>query len=160
MNDQVAEGTVLEKTSRGRRRQLVVRMYLCLAVFLGAFAVPGEPWWILLALLPLIYAFTLYAKLIRPIVGELTEKRDPELDERELMVRNHAYYHAYRLLSAVFGLFLAYLLFATVFFRDAGLPVPSTLGDFAQLALLLAYLVMSLPASVVAWTEPDPVPDK
>ncbi len=44
MSDQVAEGTILERTSRSRRRQLVARMYLCLVVFLGAFAIPGEPW--------------------------------------------------------------------------------------------------------------------
>ncbi len=75
------------------------------------------------------------------------------------MIRNRVYYHAYRMLSIVFGLTLAYALFATVFLRDAGLPVPNTLGDFAQLTLLLAYLVMSLPASVVAWTEPNSEPE-
>ena len=158
MSDQVAEGTVLGRTSRTRRRRLVTRMYLCLVVFLGAFAIPGEPWWILLALIPMFYALALYAKLIRPIAQELTDKKDPELDERELMIRNRAYYHAYRMLSIVFGLSLAYALFVTVFFRDAGLPVPKTWVNFAHLTLLLAYLVVSLPASVVAWTEPAPEP--
>ncbi len=120
------------------------------------FAIPGVPWWKLLALVPLFYALFLYVKVIAPIVEELTDRGDPELDERELMIRNRAYYHAYKMLSVVFGLSLTYALFTTVFFRDAGLPVPKMVGKFAQLALLLAYLVVALPASVIAWAEPDP----
>lgn len=159
MNDQVAEGTILEKTSQGRRRHLVVRMYLCLAVTVGMFVVASEHWWILLALMPMVYAFALYTKLIQPIAKDLTEKTDRELDERELMIRNRAYYHAYRMLSVVFGLSIAYALFVKVFFSDVNLPVPETLGAFAVLILLLAHLVVSFPASVVAWTEPDPEPE-
>lgn len=158
MSDRVAEGTILEDVSQGRRRLLVVRMYLCLTATVGIFAVAGEHWWIILAIVPFVYAIALYAGAIQPIAQDLTDREDPELDERELMVRNRAYYHAYRALGIIFALSLAYALLATVSFGDANLPVPRKLSDFALLILLLAHLLVSLPASVVAWTEPDPEP--
>jgi hypothetical protein len=42
----------------------------------------------------------------------------------------------------------------------ADLPMPSTLNAFTLLVLLLSHLAISLPASVVAWTEPDPLFDE
>ena len=36
------------------------------------------------------------------------------------------------------------------------LPTPQTTYDFGTLGVLVAFLPGSLPASVAAWTEPDP----
>ena len=140
---------------RDRRRLLVISMYLSLAATTGIFKFAGGSWWIILAAVSFVFAFALYGKVIRPIAHDLTEKEDPELDERELMVRNRAYYQAYRALGIIFALALASAAFFTVFFGADELPVPGTLSDFALLMMLLGYLLISLPASIVAWTEPD-----
>ena len=156
MDDRATEGSVLESVGRDRRRLWVASMYLSLAATAGIFAVAGERWWIVLAVIPFVFASALYGKVIQPIVRGLTEKEDPELDERELMVRNRAYRRAYQALGAIFVLVLASAASFTVFFGAESLPVPRTLRDFALLTLLLGYLLISLPASIVAWTEPDP----
>jgi hypothetical protein len=115
-----------------------------------------------LSLGALFVAFSLYAKLLLPIMRELTAKKDPELDERQLAVRNRAYYYAYGILAGVFGLSVLYAMVATLPGSAGGadLPMPSTLNAFTLLILLISHLAISLPASVVAWTEPDPLFDE
>ena len=153
-----ADGSVLQTVSRGCRRRLVVAMYLCLAAVTLLFGFAPSDSWFVLALGLLVVAFTLYAKLLIPIMKEVTGKKDPELDERQLLVRDRANGRAYGVLGAIFLSVVLYAMLAASpgLLGGVDLPTPRTAFDFALLILLFAHLVVSLPAAMVAWTEPDP----
>ena len=141
--------------SRGRRRRWMLAMYLCAAAVVLWLAFGGDHWSLWLAIAPMLVAVTIYFKLVVPIREALTEKEDRELDERQLVVRNRAYFYAFRILGVVvFGAVLYGALTAGQTWP--ALPTPQTTSDFGTVGLLAAFLLGSLPASVAAWTEPDP----
>ena len=145
--------------SQGRRRRWVFAMYLCMTAVPLWVAFGGNHWSVWLAIVPLIVATALYFKLIVPLREALTEKGDRELDERELVVRNRAYFYAFRILGIViFGAVLYGALAAGPAWSE--LPTPRTTSDFGALGILAAFLLGSLPASAAAWTEPDPELDE
>lgn len=157
MNDPVSGSAGMPYVSRGRRRRWVLAMYLCLAAVALWVAFGDNHWSVWLAIVPLVAAATLYFKLIMPIREALTEKEDRELDERELVARNRAYFYAFRILGIViFGAVLYGALAAGSAWSE--LPTPRTTSDFGALGILTAFLLGSLPASAAAWTEPDPEP--
>jgi hypothetical protein len=75
-------------------------------------------------------------------------REDGEPDERELAVRNAAYFEAYRV--------LALYSFLLVVFALSGSSAATVLPQLAMPLLVLAY---TLPQAVVLWTEPD-VPEE
>lgn len=75
-------------------------------------------------------------------------REDGEPDERELAVRNAAYFEAYRV--------LALYSFLLVVFALIGSNTASVLPQLAMPLLVMAY---TLPQAVVLWTEPD-VPEE
>jgi hypothetical protein len=85
--------------------------------------------------------------------GVFPQQRARLLDERELQARDRAHYIAYRILrwtlccagaAIVFG-----MNFAPTFF----------LKNSPTLLWALVIFVLSLPQSVILWTEPEPLPD-
>lgn len=154
MNDPVSGSAGTPYVSRGRRRRWILAMYLCAAAVVLWFTFGDNHWSLWLAVVPMIAAATLYFKLVVPIRESLTEKEDRALDERQLAVRNRAYFYAFRLLGLmVFGA----VLYGASAAGSGGpeLPMPRTTSDFGTLGVLVAFLLGSLPASVAAWTEPD-----
>lgn len=134
-------------------------MYLCVAAVVLWLAFGGNRWSVWLAVAPLIVTATLYFKLVMPIAQALTEKKDRELDERQLAARNRAYFHAFRILGlVVFGAVLYGALAAGAV--ESELPTPRTISDFGTLGVLVAFLLDSLPAAAAAWAEPDPEPEE
>jgi hypothetical protein len=106
----------------------------------------------------------------QPAPGELKKLKDQGVsakqahamfsrpaDERQRAIREHAQAVSYRILGPVIVLVALYLIFATTFLDHAWLP--ST--EIEQVGLLagFALLFSTLPAAVIAWSEPDPVPD-
>ncbi len=89
--------------------------------------------------------FTLLAcwLLIYMATGFLSDKWEEQLDERQQRVRDRAYRYAYLGLAGV-----AFVVYLTGNELGSG-----TLAMY----VLLSYAVM--PSSVVAWLEPDPVPN-
>lgn len=85
-------------------------------------------------------------------------KKAPDLDERQLSVRNAAHYHAYQILRIVLVTITVAPLAADLY-AGVSLPLSLTSWHFQGLFFFYANLTISLPASVVAWTEPDPSPD-
>ena len=81
--------------------------------------------------------------LIFMTTGFIGDKREKELDERQRDVRNRAHRYAYLLLAGV-----AFIVYWTSAELDNG-----TLGMY----VLLSYAV--LPSSVIAWLEPNPIPE-
>ena len=157
MNDRMDGEAVPRTMCRRRRRRLVTVASFVLVVVALAFAfAKGER--MDLAFGFLLVTFLLYVVALHPVM-DLTQKRVSKLDERELGIHGRAYFRAYRALGIIFGLTLAYMTLAATphevqmhYGTDFALPTSS---QFSFLSLLYAYLLISLPAAMVAWTEPD-----
>lgn len=106
----------------------------------------------------------------QPAPGELNKLKDQGVsarqakavltrpaDERQRAVREHAEAISYRILSPLIVVVVLYLIFATRFLDHAWLP--STETEKVALLAGFALLFSTLPAAVIAWSEPDPVPD-
>ena len=155
---------VNEDSSRARRRLMVTLMYLGYAVPLTVFVVgsslvrnPDAPVplsaWLLLLALNAFIVFSLVAfSALRAAVQRVADQRDTLLDERQTTVRNDAYRHAYHIFTGAVSLPLMYIMAAASF--GWWLPPASNLGFMYG---AIAWLMITLPTSVVAWTEPDPV---
>jgi hypothetical protein len=107
----------------------------------------------------------------RPARGELKTLRDQGVsakeahamftrpaDERQRAIREHAQAVAYRILGPVIVVLALYVIFATPVLGHAWLP--STQSEQVGLLAGFALLFSTLPAAVIAWSEPDPVPDE
>jgi hypothetical protein len=143
---------------RAPRRALVVAVYLGFLVFMaimyrGAFSEPRWPGW-LAVLAVLVFGATAFG-FVRLVTapGYCADTLDRQLDERQRLVRDHAYRGAYYLVTLLFGLFALAVMYAA---GDDG-----TWPSLRQAALLLPWLSFipgSLPTAFVAWSEPD-LPD-
>lgn len=159
MSAPATRSSTLHTMSRGRRRALVLVMQLGMAAWALTFAFTGATSWSVMVLsfcLQLLYA-TIFFRFLQPVMAEVIRK-DRDLDERELSLRNAAHYHAYQILVVAISTVTVAPLGASLYF-GVDLPLPMTGRHFAALFLLFMNLSLSLPASVVAWTEPDPEPE-
>jgi hypothetical protein len=106
----------------------------------------------------------------QPARGELKTLRDQGVsakeahamftrpaDERQRAIREHAQAVSYRILGPVIVVPALYIIFVTPVLAHAWLP--STQSEQVALLAGFALLVGTLPAAVIAWSEPDPVPD-
>jgi hypothetical protein len=77
----------------------------------------------------------------------------PLLDEREVHERDHAHYTAYRILRLSVGimgfLYVAGMIAAPTFVAN----------NISNLLWIFIVFVLSLPQSVILWTEPEPLAD-
>lgn len=78
-------------------------------------------------------------------------------DERQRAIRQRAQAVSYRIVGPVIVVVALYLIFAPTFFERVWLP--STQGEQVGLFAGFALLFSTLPAAVIAWSEPDPVPE-
>ena len=157
MNDHMGEKPSM--MGRRRRRRLVTVAYFFLTVVALVFAFAKSER-IDVAMIFLLVAFVFFVVQLLPVMQGLTQKKVSELDERELGVHGRAYFRAYRVLGVVCGLTLMYMALAATpqevqmhYGTDFTMPTPS---QFSFLGLFYTYLLISLPAAMVAWTEPDP----
>lgn len=81
--------------------------------------------------------------LIFMTTGFISDKWEEHLDERQRYVRNFAHRYAYLWLAGV-----AVIVYVT---RDN--------ANFTTLAMYVLLHYMVLPSSVIAWLEPDPIPE-
>lgn len=138
---------------------LVLVMQLSMVAYALALAFAGfDSWSVVLLVICLQSLYmVIFSRFLRPVMKEVI-KETPDLDERELSVRNQAHYSAYQVLKVVLTIVTAAPLAASLYF-GVDLPLRITHWHFAALYLLFMNLSISLPASVVAWTEPDPEPE-
>lgn len=162
MSIPTAKRSALHTMSRRRRRALVLVMQLGVVAYALALAFTGaELWWVLVLsiCLQLLYG-VIFFRFLRPIMSEVI-KKNPDLDERELSLRNQAHYSAYQVLVTVVSAVTAVTaapLFASLYF-GVNLPLHVTRWHFLAVFSLFMNLSISLPASVIAWTQPDPAPE-
>ena len=91
------------------------------------------------------------AVLFTSWVWHAANQPDPELDERQLRVRDRAYLQSYRVLAGATVVATVYGALAW----DNGLWLPGTWNQVQALVWGVLLLTMTLPAAVIAWTEPD-----
>lgn len=159
MSAPTAKRSALHTMSRGRRRALVLVMQLGMVAYVLAYAfMRVDSWWVLALVLcsQLLYGI-IFFRFLRPVMAEVI-KKDRDLDERELSLRNAAHYHAYQILVVAVSTVTVAPLGASLYF-GVDLPPRLTQWHFGALFLLFTNLSISLPASVVAWNEPDPAPE-
>ena len=146
---------------RSRRRALVVVLYASYALLVTCFALAersGVGLIFAAGLLPsglaLMSAFWAISQLALPYATEGTGRNEPLVDERQLQVRDRAFYRAYQILSSVFGLWVVYEGIARTNERQ-WFWVPQTFDQYQ--AIVWGYLLvsMTLPSALIAWTEPD-----
>lgn len=146
---------------RSRRRALVVTLYLAYAALVACFAFAGRSGVGLVftaGLLPagvaLMGAFWAISQLALPYATEGTGAALRKVDERQIQVRDRAFYRAYQVISVLFGLWIVYETIARTS-RLEWLWVPRTFDEYQ--AIVWGYLLvsMTLPSAIIAWTEPD-----
>jgi hypothetical protein len=149
------------RLSRGRRRLIVAGLYLLLLATVSALA--GGP-----GTMPSILGATPASYLIWLFAGQVTcfmllnysvrglLLGNEYIDERERELRDRATAVAYRVLTGAVAFLGLYPIAAMLF--KVGLPIPSTPQQLLTVLIPLAWLGMSLPQSVLAWTLPDPEP--
>lgn len=78
-------------------------------------------------------------------------------DERQRAIREHAQAVSYQILGPIIIIAIVYYLLVTSFFNQLWLP--SSHGEQFMLLVGVTLLIGTLPSAVVAWSEPDPIPD-
>ena len=149
--------------TRARRRGVVLALYGSYALLVTCFALGGRSGVGLafaLLLIPagalLLGSFYTLSQLALPYAEDASGRAT--MDERQIQVRDRAFYRAYQILSAVFGLWVVYEAIARTNSRG-WLWRPETFDEYQ--ALVWGYLLLSatLPRAFIAWTEPDPPED-
>jgi hypothetical protein len=149
--------------SRRQRRLHVLGLYggyLAVALSWALASHLGQP---LLFVLVIAFGLVFLNSLVKLGLGHkpwnITGKPDAELDERQVQLRNRVYYLAYGLLSSILGVGLIYWYIATDAQRLA-LWLPSSPVEVGAVFWGLLLLLSSLPTAVLAWLEPDFLPEE
>jgi hypothetical protein len=147
------------RLSRGRRRLIVVGLYLLLLATVSALAGGPGAMPSVLGATPVTYLIWLatsqivcFMLLNYSVRGLLLG--NAYIDERERELRDRATAVAYRILTGALGFIGLYVIVAWLF--KLGLPVPSTAMQLLLALIPLGWMATSLPQSVLAWTLPDP----
>lgn len=148
---------------RRNRRALVFATY-ALLLMITAIILTFHPWvtvWVWFVLVFNLTGGLVFGKLVKQMtfperstpavatIGIVDRPPKESLDERELSVRNAAYFMAFRILA----------LYSTAFFVSVHylLLYKATIAPRLILALMIPVLVMvmTLPQAIVLWSEPD-----
>jgi hypothetical protein len=100
----------------------------------------------------LLLAASFYALFMRTRLWKLTHTRSEDLDEREIQLTHRAFRISYTLF-AVISTGLLVLLFVTVRYSFLTLTFRGHYSLGLILLFLVNYLINTLPAAVIAWTE-------
>ncbi len=160
MSVPTAKGSALHTMTRRRRRWLIMAMQIGMVAYALAFTFAGANslWLVLLILCLQALYMLIFFWMLRPVAREISDRNVSDLDERQIAVRDRAHHHAYQVLAMVILTVTAAPMAASLYF-GVDLPLQMTAWHFVGLFLFFMNLGVSLPASVIAWTEPDPEPE-
>lgn len=143
-------------STRHLRRVAVIAIYLgylLMTLLWTPAKALGWGWAVIVSSLGLL-AVMGYAMLMVSQYGIMSSQNKASLDERQEAVRNRAYRLAYGILGALACFAALYLYIAA----DSGsLWLPTTSNELQAAFWGVLLLTSTLPAAVLAWTEPDPV---
>lgn len=138
-----------------RRRLVLIGVLGLVAILVSQFLRASEvnsAVWSPLAVGGVIVLVFGWARLVVPGYLGLPQPDRPDLDERQRAVVTNAYASAYRVVVTGLMAACAYLLLTDLF---AGLPGLGRLSDSAIMVVGLIWVVIGLPAAILAWNEPD-----
>ncbi len=91
---------------------------------------------------------------LAPLTAGTPDESSWKNDERELERRDRAHYQAYQAVGVGVVVTLG-LAFWALFPRQHVIPAPVMLNLLFMVALVTTVLVVTLPAAIILWTEPD-----
>jgi len=137
----------------------VIVNYSSAALFIAIFLVGEYTVWntvlVVLAVLTLLsIAISFYLTLVRTNLRRLTQANAAQLDEREIQLTHDSLRRSYAIFT---GVSLAIIAFMLISVRFSFLTLTHRGNySFGLIALIgLQYLVQTLPASIIAWTEKE-----
>jgi len=134
-----------------QRRLRVVAVYLGYLAMVLAWSFSEHPWrWMLVVPLGIITLLAFF-DLLQPRRLGTSDGTDEELDERQVQIRNVGYLNAYRGLGGLATLYGLYYFIA----GDTGWWLPTTENERTAFFWGIWGVAMSMPAAILAWTEPD-----
>ena len=149
-----------------RRRFWVVVMYFGLTLLVTSnpviFSMVRNPtdYIVLFAFLTIGGLLVLFGSFgnLKWVTQEIANQKDGELDERQQTVRNRAYLRSYRILSVAVMVLVLYVQISVDFDISWLPPLDRVVGFSIPFGFL--WLVITLPTAIIAWNEPDPIPDE
>lgn len=141
---------------RSSRRLLVVAIYFGLFAYTAETPIGGNSWWIFAAgLLGIGATMVIYGSLLLPFTQKIADKKESELDERQVAIRNRAHRTAYQILGSLVIVALVYTQISLDYFSNSPWAPSITEDSMTAVALGAIWLIITLPTSIIAWTEPD-----
>jgi len=140
------------------RRTAVVINYASAVLFVVCFCAAEygrwNIWWIASCVLLFLILLVSYVNAhVRTGIFKVSRAKSRDLDERQIVIVHDAYRRAYHIFT-VFCLVVFFFVFLTVRYSFFTLTHRGHYSFGLLLLLCLNYLLNTLPASVVAWTEP------
>ena len=144
-------------SSQTFRRTWVVGLYAYLLVVVPLAVYSGLPAW--------LSTLLVFGYVLAPLPGKFYSARlnlwgTKPLDERQHALRNFAYRLSYQIILC-FALIIAGFYWVMSMLVSGVLLELTEISSFiAFLTVMLFFAMLYLPVSIVAWLEPDPLPDE
>lgn len=146
-----------------KRRALVATLYGSYAALITCFTFAsssGVGLVFAIGLLPagavLLSAFLALSKFALPYSTEGSGRQTALVDERQIQVRDRAFYRSYQVIASLFGLWVVYEAIARTNERQ-WFWVPQTFDEYQAIVWGYLILAMTLPSAFIAWFEPDAI---
>lgn len=134
-----------------RRRLAVVLQFSCYPLILLLRQVVGLPTGLAAGLALIGFVIASVYLYYRTGLWHFGNAPDEQVDERQIQIRNQAYRYAYVGLSLAVMLGIIFVTLAV----DFRWSLPTTYEQLSPLFWVAWTFVMTLPSSILAWTEPD-----
>jgi len=170
----------ISMATRKNRRRLVVITYACL--FPVAIGLVGKPWGPVM-LGPWYWTFIVFSSVSTGTFGAVVRQftfpvrrstllqglelegrnpammdEDPEPDERDTKIRDHAYFIAFRIIAA--GMILAWISLSLITRPDFPAHSLSVIARSVNAFLMpFVILALTLPQAIILWQQPDMITD-
>ena len=145
--------------SISKRRIWVILNYASVLVFIVLVLLGEYTRWVvaLSVVVVLLFVFIVVSFVflfIRTGLWKLTHAKTENLDEREIQITHQSIRHSYTIFSLT-SLVILFFIFLSVRYSFFTLTAEGHFSFGLMMLTLLNYLVNTLPAAVIAWTEPE-----
>jgi hypothetical protein len=145
--------------SISKRRIWVVLNYASVLVFIVLVLLGEYTRWVvaLSVAAPLLFVLIVVSFVflfIRTGLWKLTHAKTENLDEREIQITHQSIRHSYTIFSLI-SLVILFFIFLSVRYSFITLTPEGHFSFGLMMLTFLNYLVNTLPAAVIAWTEPE-----
>lgn len=145
--------------SISKRRIWVILNYTSVLVFIVLILLGEYTRWVfglsVVAALSFVLIVVSFVFLfIRTGLWKLTHAKTENLDEREIQITHQSIRHSYTIFSTI-SLVILFFIFLSVRYSFFTLTPEGHYSFGLMILMFLNYLINTLPAAVIAWTEPE-----